>query len=482
MGEADIQTSPALAGISQECFGFPKQNGRSLSYWLQGVRCDPLLDHRSTPELPLSADIVIIGSGPGKSVVVLEAREFCSSATGRNAGHCKPDQYRGFSRYEKVFGTEQALKVRIRRACHDFNIFDLKSQILQNEQQTWSDLVQYVRENNVDCDLWVGDTLDVPVTQEVADITKDSFDRLKAAGGKVDHIKVTHDPAEAAKISRIKDAKACYAWSASTLQPWKLVAHIMRDNLKKGVNLQTYTTVTQVKSSLQSPGKWIVESQRGSIECSQVVHATNAYSSALEPSLHGIIRPTPHMCVKIVPPVTFAGSKGLKNSYAVLLPDGALFSINPRCTADGIVMFGGSNPGQQKFNEWLEEHPESCIDDGLTGFNFGTQAVQEFTESQFPGWTDAATGPGELYDYTWSGIIARSADGVPLVGQLPGLPGQWICAGHNGHGMARTFTAAPGLVKLMDGKPWRDTQLPDVYQITSKRIEELKHRKFVGNN
>lgn len=43
--------------------GFPRQTGQSLSYWLQGVRCDPLLDHRSTEELPSEADTVIIGSG-----------------------------------------------------------------------------------------------------------------------------------------------------------------------------------------------------------------------------------------------------------------------------------------------------------------------------------------------------------------------------------------------------------------------------------
>ncbi|RDW60294.1 hypothetical protein BP5796_11900 [Coleophoma crateriformis] len=67
-----------------------------------------------------------------------------------------------------------------------------------------------------------------------------------------------------------------------------------------------------------------------------------------------------------------------------------------------------------------------------------------------------------------------SADGVPFVGPLPGLPGQWVCAGHSGHGMARIFTAAPGLVKLMNGKSWAETQLPDVYQITQERMERLK--------
>jgi hypothetical protein len=39
--------------------------------------------------------------------------------------------------------------------------------------------------------------------------------------------------------------------------------------------------------------------------------------------------------------------------------------------------------------------------------------------------------------------------------------------------MARTFTAAPGLVKLMSGQPWESVGLPDVYQITSSRLETL---------
>jgi len=51
--------------------GFPLPTGQSLSYWLQGVRCDPLLDNRSTVDLPLEADTVIIGSG------VCDKRLYC---------------------------------------------------------------------------------------------------------------------------------------------------------------------------------------------------------------------------------------------------------------------------------------------------------------------------------------------------------------------------------------------------------------------
>ncbi|OJJ60517.1 hypothetical protein ASPSYDRAFT_197969 [Aspergillus sydowii CBS 593.65] len=457
-------------------YGFPKEGPYSLSYWLQGVQGYPLLNHRTTTELPSSADIVIIGSGlsgtlianhcletfPGKSIVVLEAREFCSGATGRNAGHCKPDQWRGFSAYEAAFGTKQALK------------------ILENEQATWTALVEYVKHHNVDCDLWVGDTLDVPVTREVADAAKTNFERFKASGGKVDHIKVTHDPVEARKISHIKSALACYAWSASTLYPWKLTAHIMRENLSKGVNLQTRTKATNVAQSNANAKswKWEVQTARGAIHCSQVIHATNAYSSALEPSLRGLIYPSPHMCNMIKPPVEFDESNptGLTNSYGVLLPEGGLFSINQRSTnegsTEGSVLFGGSNPGQAAFERWINEpgYPERGVDDGIETFGPVTEAVREFAEGEIAGWK------AEFRVDGWSGIIGRSLDNAPWIGELPGLPGQWVCAGHNGHGMARIFTAAPGLVKLMAGRPWAETELPDVYQITPSRVNNLKQR------
>jgi hypothetical protein len=79
--------------------GLPSDNP-TASYWLR----DPspvLLGHRSTPELPAAADVAIVGSGitgafaarflkeyhgrakHDSSVVMLEAREACSGATGR---------------------------------------------------------------------------------------------------------------------------------------------------------------------------------------------------------------------------------------------------------------------------------------------------------------------------------------------------------------------------------------------------------------
>jgi len=93
--------------------GFPHPKP-SLSFWLQGTRNNPLIGHRTTEAIPTNADVVVIGAGmsgaatayhlfeghdPARGdlpkVVVLEAREACYGATGRNGGHCKPDFYRG---------------------------------------------------------------------------------------------------------------------------------------------------------------------------------------------------------------------------------------------------------------------------------------------------------------------------------------------------------------------------------------------------
>lgn len=66
-----------------------------------------------------------------------------------------------------------------------------------------------------------------------------------------------------------------------------------------------------------------------------------------------------------------------------------------------------------------------------------------------------------------------TTDSVPFVGHLERLPGQYVCAGFNGHGMARIFTCAPGLVKLMQGGSWEQTGLPECFNSTEARLDRL---------
>ncbi|VUC24725.1 unnamed protein product, partial [Clonostachys rosea] len=83
--------------------GLPSPQSTS-SFW-HSEPSSKLLGHRTTPQLPAEADVVVVGSGitgtfaarelvsQGRGVVLLEAREACWGATGRNGGHCQPMVY-----------------------------------------------------------------------------------------------------------------------------------------------------------------------------------------------------------------------------------------------------------------------------------------------------------------------------------------------------------------------------------------------------
>lgn len=174
---------------------------------------------------------------------------------------------------------------------------------------------------------------------------------------------MVEDHEEAARISRVRDAKSLYIYRGATLSPWKLVAHILRDALQRGLNLQTNTTVTGISPG--ADGSWNVLTPRGVVNCRQVVHATNAYAAALLPEFEGLIRPTPHLVHRVVPPTSHSGSKALEGSYHIICKDHAIHSINTRSTSDGNICFGGANPGYGSLREWVALDPKNAVDDSL---------------------------------------------------------------------------------------------------------------------
>lgn len=99
------------------------------SYWLDDPPFPDLVDVRSD-KLPESADVAVIGSGitavavaraylleaqrknkPLGNVVVLEARQLTSGATGRNGGHIKPASYADYGLLKKKFGADRAVAI-----------------------------------------------------------------------------------------------------------------------------------------------------------------------------------------------------------------------------------------------------------------------------------------------------------------------------------------------------------------------------------
>lgn len=96
-------------------------------------------------------------------------------------------------------------------------------------------------------------------------------------------------------------------------------------------------------------------------------------------------------------------------------------------------MFGGSNPGQKKLDDRANQASERCVDDSLANLEIVTKEDRAFVEKEVLGDDEEVEyAPGEGFQYSWSGIIGLSKDGVPFVGEIPGKRGQWICAGHHG--------------------------------------------------
>lgn len=130
--------------------GVPSAQGTTEPFWLND--CDPSLATKQSLSLPQSADIVIIGSGiTGISVahsiledssawtersdvlsrprvLLLEARDFCSGATGRNGGHIL-ETADEFEDLEVTYGPEAAVKITRFRLSQRAALLEVASEL-----------------------------------------------------------------------------------------------------------------------------------------------------------------------------------------------------------------------------------------------------------------------------------------------------------------------------------------------------------------
>lgn len=176
---------------------FPRPaTGSTKPFWRTSLH--PLDNHRTTPDLPSETDILIIGGGyagasaayhlfpedkgaDSPSVVLLEARELCSGATGRNGmfsverrvsifhltmnhagGHLRPDLYAITSKYVERYGLEAAVEVVRFEISHMKEIADL------------------VAREKIDCELTLTRSLDIYMDEAQLQERKEFVEYLRA--------------------------------------------------------------------------------------------------------------------------------------------------------------------------------------------------------------------------------------------------------------------------------------------------------------
>lgn len=441
------------------------QGSPCLSYWHRTTRAFKYLNANADATIPASSQFVIIGSGlsgaltafslieagvKGADIVILEAREAVSGASGRNAGHVRPDAFRGFQGYASLHGSKQAIK------------------IIENEKLVLERVDEFVKKHNVQCDFNPTTTFDVCLTPEFAAYEADSFEAFQKAGGDVSHVKV-YQGEEAQKRTRIPDAVAAYEWPAGSSHPAKLAQWLLSSAINQGARLWSHCPATQVTKG--SNEQWEVQTPRGRISAERVIHCTNAFAAALLPQLSAFVTPNKAQAHSVVPNEAFSGTKLLESTMSLRYSMHHFYSLIQR-QGDGTIILGVSRANPELSAE-TKAHIVS-FDDSSFNSEIVEDAMHRF-KVIFPE-SNTKTRHGEGLDHAWTGIIGMTPDSVPLIGPIDALPGQYICAGFNGHGMARIFTCAPGLVKLISGGTWADTGLPECFQYSADRLSKAAQK------
>ncbi|KAI0420843.1 FAD dependent oxidoreductase [Xylaria grammica] len=434
------------------------------SYWQLDV--DDIADLCSTESLPDRADTVIIGSGitgaavafnllsnGARDLVMIEARQACSGATGRNGGHTKAASYISFLHHQHEHGTEMAAKIaRLElaniRAVHAF-----------------------AKEHGIDCDSNPCTTTDVVYDVKQWVMAQKAVKAMQDAMPGDDASAYAFHSAE-----EVRDKFYCgkggdegifggISYEAGSLNAYKFATGVLKLCLEKDLNLQTNTPATSVTKL--PGGEYQVTTTRGTITAKRVVMATNGYTARLLKRFQGIIVPLRGHVTAQRPGLNMPKS-GLPSTYSFFYEKGYDYMIPrpPGSKFEGDIVIGGrlSSAVFDGLNEYGTTDDTAADEDTMR--ELGNTLPRYFGDS----WGDDH--PDGRIRNQWTGIMGYGPDGLPFVGEMPGEKDLWVSASFQGHGMVLCWMSAKALVEMMEGRDGEELRgwFPDVFRISEPRL------------
>ncbi|KAJ7625749.1 FAD dependent oxidoreductase [Roridomyces roridus] len=438
------------------------------SFWIDTPDANPLAGQGSQGPLTQEADICIIGSGitgvsaahhiaeavqrravPSQSgnnplrVVILEARDFWSGATGRNGGHLTPLVFFDFCGYQARYGTEQAVRA------------------LALEDHTASEIVKLIREEGWadSVDLVEGGHATAFLTESEYTAAKADFDAAKEAGVDLTGVRWVSTAEMQSKYGTLHPGVEI---GGHNLWPLKFVTHLYR--LAKSLtpdlelSLHTRTPVGKITPSSDSR-RWALETPRGILRTNYIIHATNAYASHLLPQLAGpggIVATRGQVCAVRAPGLKWNCSWDANQGFEYWFP-------RPQQDSDAppLIILGGGREVGPGFE--YNQTDDSVVDEPVGG------VLRRFLPAVFPEQFEDGVEP----EMEWTGIMAYTKSRDPFVGPVIGETGQYISAGYSGHGMPRAFSCAAVVAGMaladMTGKEWKAPEwFPEAFLTTRK--------------
>ncbi|KAH7088749.1 FAD dependent oxidoreductase-like protein [Paraphoma chrysanthemicola] len=475
---------------------------------------NPLSSYWQTPKSPLANVIgpacnvtttpyshAIIGSGisgtmiaynilkaqPDARIIMIEAREICSGATGRNGGHTKAASYRSYLTHVEEFGKEEALKIaRLEYA----NIVETH---------------RLAEELGIACENKICTTVDVIYDDETFENGKKAIEALRA-----DARDEEKEPGEMAWYQLYEGRGICEAdfhipigrtngnpavaeeeypvgmidYIAGRIHAYRFTTGVLKECVKMGLVLSTNTTVNAIVPNSShaddNTAPWTLQTSHNTIQAHAVILATNGYTPYLLPSVQSAIVPMRGQITAQRPGPKSTLPSPLPNTYSFIYRDGYEYMI-PHPLSDGgqhIIIGGGlgrlPKSGATEYGTVddgsLNPTISTYLNNTLTGY-FGDET---WGESPSP---SLSTPPRVVQE--WTGIMGATTDGLPFVGAVPDMPGVWMSAGFNGHGMVLCLKSAEALASMLLGRG-KPVWFPDSFVVSRERVESAKRSGFGG--
>jgi glycine/D-amino acid oxidase-like deaminating enzyme len=426
-------------------------------FWLTAT--NPHANHpwAKTPNaaLPAEADTVVIGAGftggaaayhwskrapAGRKLVALEMDDPAAGASGRNEGAMVMGRYFGFVR-DTVKAHLPVSRPDLDDAGREKLARAFAAAYCRAAYHSAELVAETIKAEGFQCDYhrqgWVmakDPALLESVREAVALANEYGFGDLSVLSAQ-----------EAAARTGMKPRyPAAFSQGCAEFHPAKWVWCLLTAALRSPtVELFTQTKVLEVRDVGEA---YEVRTTRGTIRARHVLNATESYTPKLQPRLR------PHLTVYQTQVASGLGGPATMTPGVVMSGTKAFWGPTP----DGRTLFGSD---QTK----------------IPYQNAGQNKPSRFITSFFLGHMMDLFGPYKMrVTHEWSGSIAATADGYPIVGLMDGK-GQYIIAGLTGSGSNVSYNAARCVVCRILGTAEQD-DYPEEYFGPSRVMDPKGHR------
>ncbi len=362
---------------------------------------------------PEEVDVAVVGGGivglstaywlqqAGRRVVVLEAGGVACRASGRNAGFLITGTPEPYAELVEAIGAAAALRLwELSRDNREL----VRGELLDN--------------GRIDCDFrpegsWIAAL--AGTAQEAG---------LEASAAALAALGFDLDWRPAAEVRRASGSErlggAIFQGRDGGLQPVRLCRGIAR---LSGADVRTGFAVRE----LAPAGERVrLTAEAGEVIAERAVFALNAYAPALLPHLDGAVRAVRGQILATAPgPRDLPGVWYINDGYEYI-----------RQLGDGAVVVGGCRWAAREVEVGTAEAPTATVQG----------ALESFLADAFPRFA------GRPVAQRWAGTMGFTADGLPSIGEVPGLPAALYAAGFNGHGMSLGFATGRYLAQRLLGE------------------------------